>query len=177
MGDHQREEQIDCQNPSHQHQHTHEHEHDHDHDQSVSVENLSPRQKLVDYLGSVLGVLCAVHCMLTPAIIALLPLSQLAILWSEDAEHILFGSIAVLATFSAVLSVWKTRSWTLFFAFTISLSMMLIGHHLNENHEAQGFSLGLMISVIGGIGLTFCHLRHLRGVWFFKPAIEQACHC
>ncbi len=174
MGDHQREEQINCQ---HSHEHSHEHAHEHAHVHALINENLNARQKLVDYLGSVLGVLCAVHCMLTPAVIALLPLSQLAILWTEDAEHLLFGSIAILATFSAVLSVWKTRSWSLFFAFSISLSMMLIGHHLNESHEAQGFSLGLMISVLGGVGLTFCHLRHLRGVWFFKPAIHEGCHC
>jgi hypothetical protein len=138
-------------------------------------DKVSFRQKIIDYLGSVLGLLCAIHCMLTPALIALINMTQLAFFWSEEGEHLLFISIVILATTSAILSVWKTRSYALFITFMISLAMMYFGHEL-QDHENS--SLGLVISVFGGLGLTFSHLRNLRGVWFFQKAkIDEECAC
>ena len=145
--------------------------------------------KILDRIGAFLGFLCAIHCMITPLALTILPLAGVQYLWSSEGEFWIIGSLFFFALLSAGFAVWWRRSWEVLWGFLISLSFVLSGYYLNhnlsqvhgdtgrhlENHlehiQHQSSTLGIILSLLGGIGLITFHLRSLR----HKPE-HTCCH-
>ena len=116
-------------------------------------------RKMLDYIGATLGVICAVHCMITPVAIMVLPSLGLGlgVLWTEEGEEALLIGLLCFACLSGVISVWRSQAWRILIGFLISLMLLFTAHLIG--HESMW---SLPISLTGGFGLISCHLWSIR---------------
>jgi hypothetical protein len=131
-------------------------------------------RRALDYAGAALGLLCAVHCALTPLAVVLAPIAGLGVLWREEGEEALLWGLAALALVSALVAVWRSREWRVALSFAGALAVMFVGHEVLGHevlaHEglAQGGAEGggavvaLGLSIAGGVGVMLTHLWSLR---------------
>ena len=154
----------------HKHDHTHDHTHDHEHEHHETEEEL---RRWVDYAGAGVGLLCAVHCALTPLALSLAPIAGVGVLWREEGEGALMIALAALAVLSAVAAVLRSRHWGVALTFITSLTLMYVSHEALEANQAPallfGLSAPLIASIAGGLGVMSAHL------WSLKLQRERAC--
>lgn len=150
----------------------HRDEHDHPHAEGAHHAHLSAEgeaRRALDYAGAALGLLCAVHCALTPLAFMLAPVAGLGVLWREEGEEALLWGLAALALLSALVAVWRSREWRVALAFAGALAVMFVGHEV-LGHDALGHEeaeggaplLALALSIAGGVGVMLTHLWSLR---------------
>ena len=131
---------------------------DHRHQHIISPKKATLWRKLLDYLGIILGGVCAVHCALTPILLTLLPLTQASEIWNEKYEKLLLISILIVASLSALISIYRLRNWTLALGFITSIIGVFLAHELLHT----SLSWGTILSVLSGVLLIFCHLYSVR---------------
>lgn len=137
------------------------HEHEHTPEEQV--------RRWVDYLGAAIGLLCAVHCALTPLALILSPIAGIGLLWSEAGEELMLWSLVGLALVSGGTAALRSRKLSVAVAFGLSLSLLLLSHELAEHSSGHGLGWPLVSSVLGGVGVTLCHL------WSLKLRRARAC--
>lgn len=126
-----------------------------------SGEAVAPTRKapsaLFDKIGAVLGFACAIHCILVPLALGVLPALGLGFLADEGVDHTIVGVATVFAAIAAFIG-WRTHhERRIVLAFAGSIGLLFLAHAAGEH------SLGArMISVAGGLGLAAAHLWNTR---------------
>ena len=137
--------------------------HEHHHEPEAQV------RRWVDYLGAGVGLLCALHCALTPLALILSPIAGVGLLWSETGEGLMLWSLVGLALVSGGAAAMKSKRLSVAVGFALSISLVLVSHELAEHKHGDAIGWPLAISVLGGIGVMLCHL------WSLKIQRTRAC--
>lgn len=139
--------------------------------QSVSVPVVpapaSPRRfaVLVDRVGATASLLCAVHCMLLPFVLALLPLIGLEFLAGHTFERIFVACAAVLASTSILVAYRRHRHPQALFLMVPGIVLLLFGVAINLDvhvlvHTASVVTGGLLVASAHVTNLVLAHRHH-----------------
>jgi hypothetical protein len=112
----------------------------------------------LDRLGIVLSVICAVHCALTPVLVAVAPL-----LFTAEFEWRTKVVLVALASVAIVVGFISHRSWTPIGWLGLALGLLTLGH-LCESWSAfsGGAALEIVATVLASGALIMAHLANLR---------------
>lgn len=111
----------------------------------------------LDNLGICVSTLCAIHCLLTPILLLLLPFASLAFLEGELFEISLLVLSFVLAAASLVFSFFRNHhNSTPMILAGIGFVFFMFGKaiHIEE--------VEIILSVIGGSFVVIAHYRNLK---------------
>jgi hypothetical protein len=97
---------------------------------------------------------CAVHCMLLPFLISILPLYGLSFIVNESFEIIMLMASITLAILSLCMGYKTHKNKKMFFLFSAGISLLLLGRFAHENN--WGFS-SIVILFIGGLLISGSH--------------------
>lgn len=131
-----------------------------------SIPKLNFGHRTFDKLGMLLSIVCGVHCLVTPFLLLVMP-------WlSHSFENEIFHVVMLLLVLPvASISLAKGHGFK-----TRSSKMMIIGvvllilgvvYHFNEhshaaNHTAQNYIIENLLTISGGVLLTFAHYSKLK---------------
>jgi predicted membrane channel-forming protein YqfA (hemolysin III family) len=133
---------------------------------------------MLDKAGMVASVTCAVHCMIMPLIITLLPIFGLSLFATEEFEWILLMISAMLGVTSLCFGFRKHKSFKAFSFLGIGLTMIVIGRLMHEhiNHlKVFHFDLYLLFLVIGAIMVALSHWLNNRLCNTCQPCHHSGC--
>lgn len=108
----------------------------------------------LDKVGATASSLCAIHCMIMPFIITILPLLGLGFLSSEWVEWTLFGLSAIIGISSLCLGYRKHKNRIAPIILTIGLAFLGLGRYA---HEHSWGIKGIALLVIGGFTIAASH--------------------
>jgi hypothetical protein len=132
-----------------------------------SAENPAPTKESgslwLDRLGITLSVICAVHCALTPALVAVAPLLFTAEFeWRTKVVLVALASVALLVGFVS------HRSWTPIY--WLGLAMLLLGlSHYWESAFVHAEALEIGTTVLASGALILAHLANSRACRTSSP--------
>lgn len=113
---------------------------------------------LVDRVGATASLLCAVHCVLLPFVLALLPLVGLAFLGGATFERIFVSCAAALASASILVGYRRHRRPHVFYLMVPGIVLLLFGVGINlEQHVI----IHTTCEVSGGVLLASAHITNL----------------
>ena len=114
-------------------------------------------QELVDTTGACLSVACAIHCLLMPLLVAVLPLIGLGFFATERAEVVLISGAIALAIASLAWGVRHHRRWRALLILIVALAFIATARTAVEG------TFEVVFYSIGGVLLASAHLvnRHL----------------
>jgi hypothetical protein len=126
----------------------------------------SPRRfaALVDRVGATASLLCAVHCMLLPFVLALLPLIGLEFLAGHTFERIFVACAAALASASILVAYRRHRHPQALFLVVPGIALLLFGVAIDINahlviHTASVVTGGVLVASAHVTNLVLAH-RH-----------------
>ena len=129
-------------------------------------------QKIIDNLGITISSVCAVHCLLLPAIFLIAPYSFLA---SHQFHETLIYFILPCAFIAFVLGCRRHKDLKVALMGTSGIvllgSALLMHDILHSNQHSEEFTT-VLITVCGSILLVFSHLRNRR----LCMQDEYSCH-
>ena len=109
---------------------------------------------IIDKVGMFSSATCAVHCILLPFLITILPLYGLSFIVDESFEIGMLLVSIVLAILSLCLGYKTHKNKNMFFLFSAGISLLLLGRYAHEN----GWGLSsLIILFIGGLLISSSH--------------------
>lgn len=113
----------------------------------------------LDQAGMVASSLCALHCLLMPLAVGLLPLFGLSFLADEQTEWVLIGLALLVGLCSLLPGFWlHHRKAQPLFVFALGVGLILLVRLLLEEFHL----LELLGVVTGGALLTTAHALNLR---------------
>jgi hypothetical protein len=112
------------------------------------------KTQIIDKLGIVSSTTCAVHCLLLPLIITIIPYFGLSFLANETFEICMLVTSIILSMFSICFGykTHKNKKITLLFSF--GLSLLILGRYV---HESNYSPISAFILFIGGIIIALSH--------------------
>lgn len=108
-----------------------------------------------DKIGFVTSSACAVHCIVLPFIITILPYVGLSFFLDSLTEIILFVISAILAIASICFGYKKHKNKNIAFCFAFGIFLIVCGHLLHETKWSLSSSIAL---AIGGTIIAISHL-------------------
>ena len=127
----------------------------------------SPRRlaTLVDRVGATASLLCAVHCMLLPFVLALLPLIGLEFLAGHTFERIFVACAAALASASIFTAYRRHRHPQALFLMVPGIVLLLFGVAVNLDvhvviHTASVVTGGVLVASAHVTNLGLAHRHH-----------------
>ena len=133
---------------------------------------------MLDKAGMIASVTCAIHCMIMPLIITLLPIFGLSLFATEEFEWILLIISAILGVTSLCFGFKKHKSYRAFSFLGIGLSLIVIGRLMHEHVERVNgfhFDLYLIFLVIGAILVATSHWLNNRLCNACSPCHKSGC--
>lgn len=120
---------------------------------------------LVDRVGATASLLCAVHCMLLPFVLALLPLIGLEFLAGHMFERIFVACAALLASASILTGYRRHRHSQALFLMVPGIALLLFGVAINLDvhvliHTASVVTGGLLVASAHVTNLVLTHRYH-----------------
>ena len=120
---------------------------------------------LVDRVGATASLLCAVHCMLLPFVLALLPLIGLEFLAGHTFERIFVACAAALASTSILAAYRRHRHPQALFLMVPGIALLLFGVAIDINahvviHTASVVTGGLLVASAHVTNLVLAHRHH-----------------
>jgi hypothetical protein len=115
---------------------------------------------MLDKAGMVASITCAVHCMIMPLVITLLPIFGLSLFATEEFEWILLMISAMLGITSLCFGFRKHKSFKAFSFLGIGLTFLVIGRlaHEHVSHfRIFTFDIYLLFLVAGAILVALSH--------------------
>ena len=115
----------------------------------------------LDRTGTALSAICAVHCVLMPLVLAVIPLGIFSFLAAPGFEAVIFASAAIIAAWSACWGWFRhgNSKVVLLFAFSLALfggTRLLFDH----DHAAAHGHLAVHESVLLGVGGALLAVSH-----------------
>jgi len=110
--------------------------------------------RIIDKVGMFSSATCAVHCMLLPFLISILPLYGLSFIVNESFKIIMLMTSITLAILSLCMGYKTHKNKKMFFLFSAGISLLLLGRFAHENN--WGFS-SIVILFIGGLLISGSH--------------------
>jgi hypothetical protein len=127
----------------------------------------SPRRfaVLVDRIGATASLLCAVHCMLLPFVLALLPLIGLEFLAGHTFERVFVACAATLASASILVAYRRHRHPQALYLMVPGIALLLFGVAINLDvhvllHTASVVTGGLLVASAHVTNLVLAHRHH-----------------
>jgi hypothetical protein len=114
---------------------------------------------LADRLGATASFLCAVHCALLPAVIALLPALGVGFLADHGFEQGFIVFASVLAVTTAVIGFRRHRRFRAFWFLVPGVALLIVGVLVDLEHATTTHAI--LVS-IGGTLVALAHLANLR---------------
>lgn len=115
---------------------------------------------MLDKAGMIASITCAIHCMIMPLVITLVPIFGLSLFATEEFEWILLMISAMLGVASLCFGFRKHKSFKAFSFLGIGLTFLVIGRlaheHIN-NFRVFEFDIYLLFLVVGAIMVAFSH--------------------
>lgn len=115
---------------------------------------------MLDKAGMIASITCAIHCMIMPLAITLLPIFGLSLFATEEFEWILLMISAMLGITSLCFGFRKHKSFKAFSFLGIGLTLLVIGRlaheHVSHFHIFE-FDLYLLFLVAGAIMVALSH--------------------
>ena len=115
--------------------------------------------RIIDKFGMISSATCAVHCLLLPFLITILPLSGLSFLVDESFEIVMLFISIICALLSLCFGYRTHKNKIMFILFSIGISLLLLGRFAHENDWGNG---SLIILFFGGATISFSHLINKR---------------
>ena len=115
---------------------------------------------MLDKAGMVASITCALHCMIMPLVITLLPIFGLSLFATEEFEWILLMISAMLGITSLCFGFRKHKSFKAFSFLGIGLTFLVIGRlaHEHVSHfRVFTFDIYLLFLVAGAILVALSH--------------------
>lgn len=122
----------------------------------IKMSNVLPRQ-WVDYIGFGASFICAIHCILTPFLVMMLPVIGSYFMYSHEVEILFVICTLILAFFSICWGYRLHKENQLFLYLAVATFFLLIG----EGFFHRGF-YGFILTAIGGIMLAIVHYLNLK---------------
>ncbi len=108
-------------------------------------------------MGAWLSAACAIHCLLLPIVVGILPFVGLQVLASEGVEYAFIGAAVVIALLSALWGLKRHGLLRIAAAFACGIGVVLLGFTIGEE-SAQG----RIVMAIGAVGLIASHRMNRR---------------
>ena len=119
-------------------------------------------QKIIDNLGITISSLCAIHCLLLPAILLIAPYSFIA---SHEFHETLIYFILPFALIAFVLGCRKHGDMRVAILGTIGIALLASAVILHETLHGDQHSdslISVLITVMGSVMLIFSHIRNRK---------------
>lgn len=142
----------------------HESEHDHEPSQAHIHEQsgFSRTVLSLDNLGIAASVLCLIHCLAMPFLIAILPFLGLKFLDSHE-SHIWLGSaIIAFALFAIVPGYWKHKKVGILAGMVVGVGLVMVGSYFSHIFALEEVELPVVIA--GNLTLVTTHILNMRQV-------------
>ncbi len=137
----------------------------------------SPRRfgLLLDRIGATASLLCAVHCVLLPFVLALLPLIGLEFLAGHTFERIFVACAAVLASASLITAYRRHRKPHALFLMVPGIMLLVFGIAIDLDvhvliHTLCVVSGGLLVASAHITNLVLAHRHHHHHATCAHPA-------
>jgi hypothetical protein len=115
---------------------------------------------MLDKAGMIASITCAIHCMIMPLVVTLLPIFGLSLFATEEFEWMLLMVSAMLGVTSLCFGFKKHKSFRAFSFFGIGLTFLVIGRlaHEHVSHfRVFTFDIYLLFLVAGAILVALSH--------------------
>ena len=119
-------------------------------------------QKIIDNLGITISSVCAIHCLLLPAIFLIAPYSFIA---SHEFHETLIYFILPCALIAFVLGCRKHGDMRVAILGTIGIALLASAVILHETLHSDQHSdslISVLITVMGSVILIFSHIRNRK---------------
>ena len=119
-------------------------------------------QKIIDNLGITISSVCAIHCLLLPAIFLIAPYSFIA---SHEFHETLIYFILPCALIAFVLGCRKHGDMRVAIMGTIGIILLALAVILHETLHGDQHSdslISVLITVMGSMMLIFSHIRNRK---------------
>ena len=133
---------------------------------------------MLDKAGMIASLTCALHCMVMPLIVTLLPIFGLSMLATEEFEWLLLMISAVLGVISLCFGFKKHKSLKAFSFLGIGLTLLVIGrlaHEHVQNIQILKVDIYLIFLVIGAILVAISHWANNRLCKTCRPCHDSGC--
>ena len=123
---------------------------------------ITPMQKIIDNLGITISSVCAIHCLLLPAIFLIAPYSFLA---SHEFHETLIYFILPCALIAFVLGCRKHGDMKVAIMGSIGIILLASAIILHETLHGDKHSdslISVLITVVGSGILIFSHIRNRK---------------
>lgn len=133
---------------------------------------------MLDKAGMVASITCAVHCMIMPLVITLLPIFGLSLFATEQFEWILLIVSAILGITSLCFGFRKHKSYQAFSFLGIGLTLLVIGrliHQHIEHLKVFQFDLYLLFLVLGALLVALSHWLNNKLCNSCPPCHDSGC--
>jgi hypothetical protein len=115
---------------------------------------------MLDKAGMIASITCAIHCMIMPLVVTLLPIFGLSLFATEEFEWMLLMVSAMLGVTSLCFGFRKHKSFRAFSFLGIGLTFLVIGRlaHEHVSHfRVFTFDIYLLFLVAGAILVALSH--------------------
>lgn len=106
----------------------------------------------LDRLGTWVGAACAVHCLMLPLVVGVLPLLGLQFLAEEGVEYAFLGVASLVALLSALWGLRRHGALRMVAAFACAIGVVLLGFTIGEETAE-----GRVVMAIGALALVASH--------------------
>ncbi len=116
----------------------------------------------MDNLGIIASILCLIHCMAMPFLIALLPFIGLQFLESHE-SHLLLGTVIIaFALFAIVPGYLKHKSRRILTGMIVGVGAVLVGSFFSHSFGLEAYEMPFLVG--GNLTLVATHLLNMRRV-------------
>ena len=119
-------------------------------------------QKIIDNLGITISSVCAIHCLLLPAIFIIAPYSFLA---SHEFHETLIYFILPCAAIAFILGCRKHGDFKVAIMGTLGVMLLassLLFHEIFHSEEHSEELITVLITIAGSVMLILSHLRNRK---------------
>ena len=116
---------------------------------------------VLDRTGGTLSFLCAIHCVLTPLVLAVIPLGVFGFLAAPAFESVIFITAAAIAAGSACWGWYRHRNSKVVLLFAVSLTVFAgVRLFFDHDHAQTHGHLPVHESILLGVGGILMAVSH-----------------